>query len=122
MRERRQTVDVSFDGEEFEAYADETILQAARRLGVRACNSQQWVGAPHRGHPQSSLARNRKFRTLETLHNVKPDLFADGHLLHQSVQERLSAQTSAASLAPPRCTTPRTFDFPIMCTPLMLLT
>ena len=34
MRDRRQTVDVTFDGVEFEAYADETILQAARRLGV----------------------------------------------------------------------------------------
>ncbi len=34
MRDRRQTVDVTFDGVEFEAYPDETILQAARRLGV----------------------------------------------------------------------------------------
>jgi NADH dehydrogenase/NADH:ubiquinone oxidoreductase subunit G len=34
MRERRPTVDITFDGVEFEAYADETILQAARRLGV----------------------------------------------------------------------------------------
>ena len=34
MREVRPTVDVSFDGEEYEAYADETVLQAARRLGV----------------------------------------------------------------------------------------
>ena len=34
MRERRTTVDVMFDGVEFEAYADETILQAANRLGV----------------------------------------------------------------------------------------
>ena len=34
MRDRRPTVDITFDGVEFEAYADETILQAARRLGV----------------------------------------------------------------------------------------
>lgn len=34
MRERRPTVDVSFDGVEYEAFADETVLQTARRVGV----------------------------------------------------------------------------------------
>ena len=34
MRERRQTVDMTFDGVEVEAYADESVLQAARRAGV----------------------------------------------------------------------------------------
>jgi bidirectional [NiFe] hydrogenase diaphorase subunit len=34
MRDRRPTVDVTFDGVELQAYADETVLQAARRLGV----------------------------------------------------------------------------------------
>ena len=31
---RRQTVEVTFDGVEYDAYADETIIQAANRLGV----------------------------------------------------------------------------------------
>ena len=34
MRERRPTVTISFDGEEVEAFADETVLQAARRNNV----------------------------------------------------------------------------------------
>lgn len=34
MRERRPTVTVTFDGVEAEAFADETVLQAARRAGV----------------------------------------------------------------------------------------
>ena len=34
MRERRQTVDITFDGVEVEAYADESVLQAARRAGA----------------------------------------------------------------------------------------
>ncbi len=34
MRERRATVDVTFDGVEYEAYADETVMEASRRLGV----------------------------------------------------------------------------------------
>lgn len=34
MRERRPTVAISFDGEEVEAFADETVLQTARRVGV----------------------------------------------------------------------------------------
>ncbi len=34
MREKRAKVDVTFDGVEYEAYADETVMQAARRLGV----------------------------------------------------------------------------------------
>ena len=34
MRERRATVDVTFDGVEYEAFADETVMEAARRLGV----------------------------------------------------------------------------------------
>ena len=34
MPERRQTVEVSFDGVEVEAYADESVLQAARRHDV----------------------------------------------------------------------------------------
>ena len=34
MPERRQTVEVSFDGVEVEAYADESVLQAARRNDV----------------------------------------------------------------------------------------
>ena len=34
MRKRRKTVDVTFDGIEYEAYRDESVLEAARRLGV----------------------------------------------------------------------------------------
>jgi bidirectional [NiFe] hydrogenase diaphorase subunit len=34
MRDRRQTVTVSFDGVEVEAYPDESVLQTARRFGV----------------------------------------------------------------------------------------
>ncbi len=34
MRERRTKVTITFDGEEFEAFADETVMDAARRLGV----------------------------------------------------------------------------------------
>ena len=34
MRERRTTVTITFDGEEYEAFADETVMGAARRLGV----------------------------------------------------------------------------------------
>ena len=34
MRERRPTVTIRFDGEEVEAFADETVLQAARRNNV----------------------------------------------------------------------------------------
>lgn len=34
MRERRTKVTITFDGEEFEAFADETVMNAARRLGV----------------------------------------------------------------------------------------
>lgn len=34
MRDRRPTVDVTFDGVEFEAFADETILQTANRLST----------------------------------------------------------------------------------------
>ncbi len=34
MRDRRQTVEISFDGVEVEAYADESVLQAARRNDV----------------------------------------------------------------------------------------
>lgn len=34
MRDRRATVSVTFDGEEYEAYADETVMEASRRLGV----------------------------------------------------------------------------------------
>ena len=34
MRERRPTVTIMFDGEEVEAFADETVLQAARRNNV----------------------------------------------------------------------------------------
>jgi bidirectional [NiFe] hydrogenase diaphorase subunit len=34
MRDRRQTVNVSFDGVEVEAYPDESVLQAATRTGV----------------------------------------------------------------------------------------
>lgn len=34
MRERRDTVIVSFDGIEHVAYADETVMDAARRLGI----------------------------------------------------------------------------------------
>jgi bidirectional [NiFe] hydrogenase diaphorase subunit len=34
VREGRATVSISFDGEDFDAYADETVLQAARRAGV----------------------------------------------------------------------------------------
>ncbi len=34
MRDRRQTVEMTFDGVEVEAYADESVLQAARRNDV----------------------------------------------------------------------------------------
>ena len=34
MRERRATVTVTFDGVEYEAFADESVMDAARRLGV----------------------------------------------------------------------------------------
>ena len=34
MRERRRTATISFNGEEVEAYVDETVLQAARRNNV----------------------------------------------------------------------------------------
>lgn len=34
MRERRRTVEVTFDGVEYEAYADESVMEASRRLGV----------------------------------------------------------------------------------------
>ena len=34
MRKKRATVDVTFDGVEYEAFADETVMEAARRLGV----------------------------------------------------------------------------------------
>jgi len=34
MRERRATVTVTFDGVEHEAFTDETVLEAARRVGV----------------------------------------------------------------------------------------
>ena len=34
MREQRPTVTIMFDGEEVEAFADETVLQAARRNNV----------------------------------------------------------------------------------------
>ena len=34
MRERRAKVPVSFDGLEVEAFADESVLQTARRVGV----------------------------------------------------------------------------------------
>ena len=34
MRERRATVEVTFDGVEYEAFAGETVMEASRRLGV----------------------------------------------------------------------------------------
>ena len=34
MRERRTTVTITFDGVEYEAFADETVMDAARRVGV----------------------------------------------------------------------------------------
>ena len=34
MRKRRKTVTVTFDGVEYEAYADESVMDASRRLGV----------------------------------------------------------------------------------------
>lgn len=34
MREQRTTVDITFDGVEYEAFTDETVMGAARRLGI----------------------------------------------------------------------------------------
>ncbi len=34
MRERRPTVTITFDGDEYEAFSDETVMDAARRVGV----------------------------------------------------------------------------------------
>ena len=66
MRERRQHVDVTFDGVEYEAYADETILQAANRLGVNI-PSLCYLGAKHQHVGQSDMGQSKSFVSFESL-------------------------------------------------------